>query len=498
MTIDFVRLQESLGPACAANTPGSALDHVLILLPSFSVGESLLAHYAPRIPALEHRYVLAMLMLPRIRSCELVFVTCSHPGQEIIDYYASLFPAETRAEALSRFHVVEASDHTPRPIAAKLLDRPDVIAALRDRVSGRLAFIEPWNVTAHEVDVALALGVPINGTTPDLWPLGYKSAGRRLFAEAGVPMPLGTEDVKTVDDVLRAIATIRAEHPDASGVVIKHDDSGAGDGNAVIGLRGHGSDASETAVRHRIDTLPAWYLADLGHGSVVEELISGAGFASPSVQVDISPYGEVSVCATHDQELDPATGQVYTGCRFPARPEYAAEIARHGIAVGEQLARRGAVGRFSVDFAAACDLAGAWQVFALEINLRKGGTTHPFSVLRHLAPGRYDAASGSWLTDDGTPRAYMATDNLVDPAWLGLAPHAVISAVEDAGLRFDPASGTGVVLHMLSCLAIDGRLGLTAIGRTPDHAARLFEAARTAIHAHARPAHPLDAVPTAS
>ena len=30
---------------------------------------------------------------------------------------------------------------------------------------------------------------------------------------------------------------------------------------------------------------------------------------------------------------------------------------------------------------------------------------------------------------------------------------------------------------MLSCLAIDGRLGLTAIGRTPEHAAELYEAA---------------------
>ena len=39
---------------------------------------------------------------------------------------------------------------------------------------------------------------------------------------------------------------------------------------------------------------------------------------------------------------------------------------------------------------------------------------------------------------------------------------------------------------MLSCLAIDGRLGLTAIGRTPEHAAELYEAAGAAVAAAAR------------
>jgi hypothetical protein len=70
---------------------------------------------------------------------------------------------------------------------------------------------------------------------------------------------------------------------------------------------------------------------------------------------------------------------------------------------------------------------------------------------------------------------------MVDPAWIGLPPAEVIAAVDAAGLQFDNASNTGVVLHMLSCLAIDGRFGLTAIGRTPRHAKQLFEATRKAV-----------------
>ena len=124
---------------------------------------------------------------------------------------------------------------------------------------------------------------------------------------------------------------------------------------------------------------------------------------------------------------------------------------------------------------------GDWHLHALEVNLRKGGTTHPYAVLRNTAPGRYDEAEGRWICADGTTRAYRATDNLVDPAWKGVPPRRVIDRVAAAGLQLDPARGTGVVLHMLSCLAIDGRLGLTAIGRSAGHAAELYDAAGTTI-----------------
>jgi hypothetical protein len=120
-------------------------------------------------------------------------------------------------------------------------------------------------------------------------------------------------------------------------------------------------------------------------------------------------------------------------------------------------------------------------VYAIEVNLRKGGTTHPYAALRNLVPGRYDTAAGRWIADDGTTRAYSSTDNLVDESWLGLAPADVIRAVRDAGLQFDPSTGTGTVLHMLSGLEIDGRFGLTAIAPTPDDAEMMYEGVRAAV-----------------
>ena len=478
LTVEFSS-PPKLAPALKANTAGGSQSHVLVVLPSFSVSETLLSHYGPRIPALEHRYLLAYFLLHPIKSCEMVYLSTEAPDHEVLDYMTSLLPADDRASVRSRLTHIPIPDHSPRSVAAKILDRPDLIDQLKTMINGRPAFIEPWNVTKFETEFAARLGIPINGTSPELWPLGFKSSGRRLFIETGVPVPYGREDVRTVDDVLKAISEIRAARPDARGVVIKHDESGAGDGNAVIKF----SDLDQVsdpkgALRKHLEGLPEWYLKDLLAGGIVEELVVGEAFSSPSAQMDVMPDGGVKVLATHEQILGGEAGQVFMGCSFPADPAYAPELAAHGRVVGEKLAGIGALGRFSLDFATVRNADGRWNVYALEVNLRKGGTTHPYAALRNLVPGRYDADLGQWITGDGTARAYFSTDNVVHESLRGLPPKRIIDAVASAGLQFDYNSGTGVVLHMLSCLAIDGRFGLTAIGNSHSHAAEIFETAK--------------------
>ena len=479
----FDELQLRLGEALHANRAGSGIDHVMVVLPSFSIGESTLSHYAARIPSLEHRYLNAVLIAGRITDCQCVYISSRAPDPAVVDYYVSITPAAGRDSLRSRLTLVDIDDGTVRSVASKLLDQPERIEEIRRIIGGRPALIEGWNVTEMEVRLALALGVPINGTRPALRHLGFKSDGRRLIRRAGVPVPEGSEDVRSTDGVIEAVEALRATNPALGGIVIKHDDSGAGDGNAVIDL-GPMEAATDPRswLRDQVEALPDWYRDDLARGGIVEERIAGDRFTSPSAQVDIRPDGRVIVLATHEQVLGGESGQVYLGCRFPADTAYAPQLAEHAAAIGEELAREGAMGRFSVDFVAAADRGGGeWRLYALEINLRKGGTTHPYAALRNVAPGRYDTGSGRWITEDGGTRCYSATDNLVDPAWLGLAPAAVIEAVADAGLQFDPETGTGVVLHMLSGLAIDGRFGLTAIGETPEEAARMHEATRATV-----------------
>jgi len=479
----FGELQAKLGPALAANRAGSSTPHVLIAMPSYSVSESLLSHYGNRIPSLEQRYLNAIVIPARIDSCEMVYISTRRPAQEVLDYYLRLVPPDRRESLRQRIRLIEVPDDgTPRSVAGRLVDRPELVAAIRKHIGERPALIEPWNVTENEVNLALALGVPINGTRPELRPLAFKSAGRRLFADAGVPAPLGREDVRTTDDVVHAIEWIERQRPLLRSVVVKHDDSGAGDGNVVLDLRPmHHAEDPSAWLRAHIEALPEWYRNDLLAGGVVEERIDGERFSSPSAQVDIRPSGEVVVLATHEQVLGGEGGQVYLGCRFPANGAYAPRLAEHATRIGEALGAKGALGRFSVDFVAAADASGAWDVYAIEVNLRKGGTTHPYAALRNLVPGRYDLATGQWIAQDGSTRAYTSTDNLVDESWLGLEPADVIDWVARAGLQFDPATKVGTVLHMLTGLAIDGRFGVTAIARSADEADSMYQGVRATV-----------------
>ena len=95
------------------------------------------------------------------------------------------------------------------------------------------------------------------------------------------------------------------------------------------------------------------------------------------------------------------------------------------------------MGRFSVDYAVAWRPARGWTRYALEINLRRGGTSPPMSLLGDLDPGLYEARPGRWLSTAGGTRCYRSTDNLVDPRWLGLEPARAIDAVRGAGLGWD-------------------------------------------------------------
>ena len=461
--------QERLEEAWRADLPGSTTPHVVIGLPSYSLDRSVLEHYGARVAPLENRYLYATLRSagPWTRT---VYLSSRPVRQDVLEGYLSLVPPEDRPRILERTLLASPDDVSPRPLAEKICGRPDLIDRIRRFVGDDVALIEPWNVTPCERELALALGAPLHGTDPSLWRLATKSGSRRLFRAAGVPLPAGVEDVTTPEEVAVAIAALRAEGHAAAGVVVKLDDSVAGDGNVV--LRGQSFDVRRS--------LPDWYVDVLTQGGVVEELVAGDDFRSPSGQATVRPDGEIEVLATHDQRLGGDNGQVFEGCSFPADDGYAAEIAQHVATVGRALQAEGVIGRFAVDFVAV-RRGGEWCVSAIEINLRKGGTTHPYGVTRLLTGARFDPATNRMTLPDGTCRCYGATDNLVDEAWLNRQPAEVWGRLSAAGVLYDRSTATGVVPHLLDCLAVDGRMGYTAIADSHDDVADIEERLRTAL-----------------
>jgi hypothetical protein len=217
------------------------------------------------------------------------------------------------------------------------------------------------------------------------------------------------------------------------------------------------------------------YVEDLAErGGIVEERIAGEEVRSPSVQMRVTPLGALEVLSTHDQLLGGPSGQSYLGCRFPADPAYAAEITHEAVKVGERLAKEGVIGRFAVDFVAVRSGDG-WDPYAIELNLRKGGTTHPFLTLQFLTDGRYDAETGVFTAPSGREKHFVASDHVESPAYRQLTPDDLFDIAVRRNLHFDQSRQTGVVFHMMSALGEHGRTGLTAVAESPTQADALYD-----------------------
>ncbi len=124
---------------------------------------------------------------------------------------------------------------------------------------------------------------------------------------------------------------------------------------------------------------------------------------------------------------------------------------------------------------------GEWTAYAIELNLRKGGTTHPFLTLQFLTDGGYDGDSGSYRTAGGASKHLVASDHLEDPRLKVLTVSDLFDTVVVHGLHFDQARETGVVFHMISSLTECGRIGVTAVGDTPEQAQQLYARASSTI-----------------
>lgn len=188
------------------------------------------------------------------------------------------------------------------------------------------------------------------------------------------------------------------------------------------------------------------------------------------------PLGQVELLSTHDQILGGDSGQVFIGSRFPADADYGPAISACAQAVGAQLAARGVIGRFAIDFVVARQTDGSWVTNAIELNLRKGGTTHPFLTLQFLTDGTFDGKTGRFTAPGGQEKHYVASDHAEVPGLARLAPHDVLEMALMRNLHFDQARQVGTVFHMLSALPVEGQLGVTSVGDSPEDAQHRYDA----------------------
>jgi hypothetical protein len=188
--------------------------------------------------AYEERFLFLLLLLRQPRA-RLIYITSQSILPSTIDYYLGLLPGVIVSHARARLSLVSPQDRSPRPLTVKVLERPHLIDRIRAMIPDRnRAHLVPFNTTYLERDLALRLGIPMYGADPKFLPLGTKTGSRRLFAEEGVPHPLGWGNIQSVPAAIAAIRDIRSRKPVVGEVVVKLNEAASGQGNAIVDLRG--------------------------------------------------------------------------------------------------------------------------------------------------------------------------------------------------------------------------------------------------------------------
>jgi len=477
---EFQRLKPRLAEVWDALIMREEEPHTAVVVPSLTLDQSELkkisgaSFYEERL-----LFLLIRLRNPRAR---MVYVTSQPIHPIILEYYLQFLAGIPASHARSRLTLLCADDASSRSLTEKILERPRLIERIRAGITDpQRAYLTVFNSTPLERKLAVLLGIPLNGCDPQLARLGTKSGSRKLFREAEVPLPEGFEDLHTSHEIVEALVELRARRPGIKRAVLKLDESFSGEGNALFRYPASDSKAALAEALRQVEFAVATetsetYFDKLAKmGGIVEEFIEADEKHSPSAQLRIGPRGDVFPISTHDQILGGPSGQVFLGCRFPARDDYRLGIQEAGERVGHQLSAHGVVSRFGVDFLVHRDAPDQpWKTTALEINLRMGGTTHPYLALQFLTGGALDTATGLFLAPSGQAKYYKATDNLYSDRYRGLLPEDLVDLLTINKLHYSHGTESGVLFHLIGALSEFGKLGLTAIANSPAQVDELY------------------------
>lgn len=482
----LVRCWEGSETFVPDSTQENPQERDIVVIPSLSFPQRELAkitgytHYEER-----QLYTLIQLRNPHTR---MIYVTSQPIHPSIIDYYLDLLPGIPSSHARERLLLLATYDYSDKPLTAKILERPRLMARISQALRSDQAYMVCFNATGLERELAIKLGIPLYAVNPDLLYWGTKAGSRELFAEAKIPHPDGSALIQTETGLAEEILKLWQRNPGLERVVVKLNEAFSGEGNALLDLRPIAQAPDKlTAISQSLSQMQFqapqehWdsYRARFAElGGIVECFIEGNNKQSPSVQGQVTPVGQVEIISTHDQILDAPDGQIFLGCSFPAAAPYRLKLQEYGLKVGERLASKGVIGHYGVDFIARPgNDSETWDLQAIEINLRKGGTTHPFMTLKFLTNGCYDPESGLFYSYHNRPKYYIASDNLRHANYHGLLPNDLLDIIARYHLHFDSSTETGSVFHLMGALSEFGKLGITSIGNSPEEAKSIYDQA---------------------
>ena len=462
-----------------------------VVISSMSLG----SEHIKDILGIEHYDIrlLADVLEARSSDTQVVFVSSLPIEPAIKDYVLSFLPTD-RIPSVQFLDVASFGEkvNVDRPLAQAISESPEVISRLKEMVGETPSYLSVFIGSRFEENISRQLNIPVLAADSKLEALTTKTGNRLVFQEIkveGIEIIPGTENIKSVDELISSLVRFWQQFPEGGKFVLKHDIGVSGLGNANMRLpdishrnlsRSERIQLIEEALMNLTPEHKGLshiqFLTRFEKGGVFEKFIDGDIKNSPSVQLRIAPNGEIKVLSTHEQILGGTSGQTFVGGIFPAQQWYRQALQEHGVKVAQKLYERGIIGSIAIDYLAVAQSRSPenFILYPVEINIRQGGMSHPNQWARLSTGSTYDRATGELKTPDGKSIHYRSSDKVESEALKGWTGQQVLAALQELGILLQPGQQTGVSPHLLSATYEYGKFGFTALATDPQTAKSLY------------------------
>ena len=443
-------------------------NRTIILIPSITFDRYILESYpGPEYYDERFLYFLSYLRQPNTK---LIAVISEGMQASYLDYVLehSAKKLKISIDALKeRFVHVSVPARKDYSLLENVLNNELVIDEIKNNISDpKNSYIEYFTTQKEEMDLSKKLGVPYYGLEEQALFLHNKSGSRRIFQEAEIRIPRGFDNVFSLKDIQEKVNQL-FEMPNVNECIAKMDDGGTGIG--IVRIKREMAESSYDEFCKSFVLPERRGLEDFEKhfekaGGVVEEFLSAKYVTSPSVQFEIKPDGEIVNLATHDQIME---GTEYVGASFPASSGYREELIRKGYIVAEKMRDYGARGIQAIDFLATRnDPDEEWELWGMELNPRKGGTTPPYGWVQFFTDAVYNEARGIFESPCGDVYYQVCRPDMANAKLKGVDVDILINKLRENNYDFNYETCDGLFVQLGSSIKPFGKYEIVAMGHS--------------------------------
>ena len=438
------------------------------------------------IEGLEHYEMRCLWEISRVlnEGVHVHFFSKKIVNLHAINHFYKTFNLSDNQISRIKFYSVEEilnEKNLPQDLSDYVLNNPQVRAVFSEICQNKNSYLECFVLTDKERKVSEVFNLPTYWCHESVEYLKTKSGNRKIL-NGVTKLPEGYGDLYSLEQVVAALKALSHKTLNRK-FVIKLNDGVSGDGNGFIKLPA--GKINEHTIRQSLIetqfvsskmTYTKFFREFAKIGGVVEEFIDGNNKRSPSVQVFLKPDNSFDIISSHEQVLD-SSGARFLGARFPAYDYHRDLIINEANKIAKRLLENKVFGIVGLDFLTV-DATDGYEAYLIEINLRKGGTTHPFWTAKAaLNNANMCQKSGMFLISEKERRMYYSNDNIITKDLEKTRSlFELFGVLEGSGLLFSEKTQKGAIIHMANSYEPIGKIGAVFIGKT-DAEIKLLEKA---------------------